>query len=296
MTQIQTVIPRFPTRPKSVQPAGATDCHSHVFGPYDRFALINPPNYAPPEAPVERHLAMLDAVGNSRGVLVQPAAYGLDTSLMESAIAASGGRLRGVALGGAELTSARIAQMHASGIRGLRFVDMVDPQGNPYIGAISARTLPGFARRLADTGWHPELWAKLEHHLQVIPELIPFGMPIVLDHMAGIDVSRGTEDPDFQQLLRFVADGHVWVKTSLCRQSRNYPRYEDLRPFHDALLAANPQRLLWGSDWPYLAMGDASPDVGVMIDLVHEWVPDAGARQRIFVDNPQEVYGFAAKA
>ncbi len=289
---IQTVQPRFPTPPRNQQLPGATDCHSHVFGPYDRYALVNPPNYAPPEAPVERHLAMLDAVGNSHGVLVQPAAYGLDTSLMEAAIAASSGRLRGIALGGSELTAERIKSMDAAGIRGLRFVDMLDPQGKPYIGAISATTLPMFAKRLADVGWHPELWAKIETHVAVIPKLIPFGMPIVLDHMAGIDVARGTADPAFQQLLRFVGDGHVWVKTSLCRQSRNYPRYEDLRPFHDALLAANPERLLWGSDWPYLAMGEASPDVGVMIDLVHEWVPDALARRRIFVDNPARVYGF----
>lgn len=294
MSTIQTVVPRFPSPPQSTQPSGATDCHSHVFGPYDRFALVNPPNYAPPEAPVERHLAMLDAVGNQRGVLVQPAAYGLDTSLMEAAIAASGGRLRGVALGGPELTPARFAQLHAAGIRGLRFVDMVDPQGNPYIGAISALTIPAFATRMADAGWHPELWARLDHHLQVIPELIPFGMPIVLDHMAGIDVARGTGDAAFQQLLRHVADGHVWVKTSLCRASSRYPGYEELRPFHDALLAANPERLLWGSDWPYLAMGDASPDVGVMVDRVHEWVPDAQVRQRLFVDNPAEVYGFGA--
>jgi predicted TIM-barrel fold metal-dependent hydrolase len=292
MPDLQTVIPRMPTRPRNKQPAGATDCHSHVFGPYDRYALINPPNYAPPEAPVERHLAMLDAVGNTNGVLVQPAAYGLDTSLIEDAIAASHGRLRGVALGGPDLTSQRIAAMSAAGIRGLRFVDMVDPQGNPYIGAISARTLLEFGPRLAEAGLHPELWARIEHHVEIIPLLIPFGMPIVLDHMAGIDTSRGVADPAFQQLLRFVGDGHVWVKTSLCRQSRAYPRYEDLKPFHDALVAANPERLLWASDWPYLAMGDASPDVGVMIDLAHEWVPDASARQRIFVDNPGEVYGF----
>jgi predicted TIM-barrel fold metal-dependent hydrolase len=282
----------MPTPPRHPQPPGATDCHTHVFGPYDRFALVNPPNYAPPEAPVERHLEMLDTVGNAHGVLVQPAAYGFDTSLMEDAIAASNGRLRGIALGGPDLTDEKIAQMSAAGIRGLRFVDMLDPQGNPYIGAISARTLAEFGPRIADVGWHPELWARLSTHLEIIPRLIPLGMPIVLDHMAGIDVTAGVNDPQFQQLLRYVGDGDVWVKTSLCRASSAYPRYEDLKPFHAALVETNAERLLWGSDWPYLAMGDASPDVGVMIDLVNDWVPDSGARQRIFVENPREVYGF----
>lgn len=292
MPDLKTVQPRMPNPPSNPQPAGAADCHSHVFGPYDRYALANPPNYEPPEAPVERHLQMLDIVGNQYGVLVQPAAYGFDCTLIEDAIAASGGRLRGIGLGGPELTTARIAEMDRAGFRGLRFVDMLDPQGRPYIGAVSAAQLIEMAPRLAAAGWHPELWAKIDHHVEVIPKLTPFGMPIVLDHMAGIDVARGTGDPAFQQLLRFVAEGHVWVKTSLCRQSRDYPRYADLKPFHDALLAANPERLLWGSDWPYLAMGAASPDVGVMIDRVHEWVPDPAARRRIFVQNPGEIYGF----
>ncbi|BAK67485.1 MULTISPECIES: amidohydrolase family protein [Sphingobium] len=292
MSEIETVIPRMPTAPTNRQPDNAVDCHSHVFGPYDRYSLVNPPNYAPPQAPVERHLAMLDTVGNRYGVLVQPAAYGLDPTLIADAIAASGGRLRGIALGGAELTPARIAELDGQGFKGLRFVDMLDPQGRPYIGAISANVAIEMAPLLADAGWHPELWAGIDHHVEVIPKLIPFGIPIVLDHLAGFSVARGVNDPAFQQLLRFMGDGHVWVKTSLCRQSAAYPRYEELKPFHDALVAANPERLLWGSDWPYLAMGDASPDVGVMIDLVHEWVGDAATIKRIFVDNPAFVYGF----
>jgi predicted TIM-barrel fold metal-dependent hydrolase len=292
MTSLETVIPRMPTTPRHRQPAGATDCHTHVFGPYDRFALVNPPNYAPPEAPVERHLQMLDTVGNAHGVLIQPAAYGLDTSLMRAAIAASGGRLRGIALGGPDLSLEQINAMAAAGIKGLRFVDMLDPQGRPFIGAISAISVLEMGGRMADAGWHPELWAKLPTHLETIPKLIEFGMPIVLDHMAGIDPAKGVHDPDFQQLLRHVGNGLVWVKTSLCRQSFAYPDYAELKPFHDALVATNPERLLWSSDWPYLAMGDASPDVGVMIDLVHDWVGDADAIRRIFVTNPAEVYGF----
>jgi predicted TIM-barrel fold metal-dependent hydrolase len=292
MTEIETVQPKMPTPPRNRQPAGAVDCHSHVFGPYDRYALVNPPNYAPPEAPVERHLEMLDTVGNAHGVLVQPAAYGFDTTLMQYAIAESDGRLRGIGLGGPELKAGEIRQMDNAGIRGLRFVDMLDHLGRPFIGAVSANAVLEMGARMADAGWHPELWAKIDHHVEVIPKLIPFGMPIVLDHLGGFDPAKGVDDPAFQKLLGFVADGHVWIKTSLCRQSSDYPGYAELKPFHDALVEANPERLLWASDWPYLAMGDASPDVGVMLDTVHDWVPDAAIRQRIFVDNPGEVYGF----
>lgn len=292
MPDFETVDPKMPTKPRHAQPEGAVDCHTHVFGPYDRYPLVNPVSYAPPKAPVERHLEMLDTVGNRYGVLVQPAAYGFGTQLMRDAIAASGGRLRGIALGGPELGPAEIQDMDEAGIRGLRFVDMLDNAGKPFVGAISAMKVVEMGARMADAGWHPELWAKVDQHVEVIPRLIEFGMPIVLDHMGGVDPAKGTADPAFQKLLTFVGDGHVWVKTSLCRQSSDYPGYGELKPFHDALVAANPERLLWASDWPYLAMGDASPDVGVMIDTVHDWVGDASAIQRIFVDNPAEVYGF----
>lgn len=292
MTDLETVEPRMPSKPRHAQPAGAADCHSHVFGPYDRHPLVNPPNYAPPQAPVERHIQMLDTVGNRCGVLVQPAAYGFDTTLMREAIAASDGRLRGIALGGSDLTATDIAALDRAGIKGLRFVDMLDPQGRPYIGAVSAHVALEMAPRLADAGWHPELWAPIEHHIEIAPKLAEYGFPVVLDHMGGAKVAAGVDDPAFQQLLRLLGEGKVWVKISLCRQSSDYPRYEDIKPFHDAMVAANPERLLWASDWPYLAMGDASPDVGVMIDLVHEWVADQAKIQRIFVDNPAAVYGF----
>ena len=66
----------------------------------------------------------------------------------------------------------------------------------------------------------------------------------------------------------------MWVKLSLCRNSQRFPDYPDIRVFHDSLIAANPSRLLWGSDWPHVRMGELTPDVGHLVDLFHDWTND----------------------
>ncbi|MEI9992658.1 MAG: amidohydrolase family protein [Rhizomicrobium sp.] len=285
-------MPKMPTRPRNTLPPLACDGHTHVFGPFDGFPLMLPSSYPPPDAPVERHLKMLDTIGAARGVIVQPAPYSTDTRLMVHALKAAKGRLRGIAIATPAIADAALRELDEAGVRGLRFVDMLDLQGNKFSGAVSARELTHLAPRMKALGWHAELWANLDDHLALLPDLIPHGIAIVLDHLACLDVSRGVGDPSFQSLLRHVRVGDVYVKLTLCRRSNQYPSYAELKPFHDALVAANPDRLLWGSDWPYVAMGDSAPDVGVMVDLVHDWVPDAAIRRKIFVDNPARVYAF----
>ena len=92
--------------------------------------------------------------------------------------------------------------------------------------------------------------------------------------------------------MKALEAGDIWIKLSLCRVSKMAPDYADLKPFHEALVAANPQRLLWGSDWPFVRMGEQSPDAGQLLDLFAEWVPDAAIRHTILVDNPAALYGF----
>ena len=101
----------------------------------------------------------------------------------------------------------------------------------------------------------------------------------------------GVQDPAFQGLLALVADGRVWVKMTPARNSKSFPDYTDVRPFHDALARANPDRLIWGSDWPYLRMGDATPDAGHLLDLLDAWCGDETLRRKILVDNPARLYG-----
>ncbi|MEW7849897.1 amidohydrolase family protein [Massilia aurea] len=289
---METVTPRMPTAPHNALPAGACDSHAHVFGPYDQYPLAHASSYAPPLAPAALHRKMLATVGAARGVLVQPAPYGLDASALLGAIAEGDGRLRGIAVADATTTEAELQALYDGGVRGLRFVEMRAPTGAAYAGSVGVDQLSLMAPAMRRIGLHAQLWAPIDAYPALLPQLRAAGVDVVLDHMACAKPERGLDDPAFQAVLDAIRGGGVWVKLTLCRVSTQAPAYADAKPLHDALVRANPDTLLWGSDWPYVRMDDKSPDAGALLDLFHDWVPDAAVRQRILVDNPAALYGF----
>lgn len=288
----ETVAPRMPAAPHGALPPGACDSHAHVFGPYDTFPLAHASSYAPPLAPRALHRRMLDTLGAARGLLVQPAPYGQDATALLDALAAGNGSLRGVAVADASAPLEHLQALVDGGVRGLRFVEVRTPGGAPYAGSVGVDQLLRMAPAMRRVGLHAQLWAPIDDYPRLLPQIRAAGIDVVLDHMACVKPERGIDDPAFQYVLQALRDGGVWVKLTLCRVSTQEPDYPDARPFHDALVAANPARLLWGSDWPFVRMGDQSPDAGALLDLFHAWVPDAAVRRRILVDNPAALFGF----
>jgi predicted TIM-barrel fold metal-dependent hydrolase len=271
--------------PKHPVPAGACDTHTHVFD--TRFAA-GPAPYALPRADLATHAAMRATLGTPRAVLVQPAPYGRDPACLLDALARSGGTLRGVMIADASVTDETLQAWHAAGVRALRFVEMQAPNGSGrYPGSIGVDALRELAPRLRALGWQAHLWASATQFAELLPALVPLGVPLVLDHLAMPD---GVSDPAFGTVLRHLRDGDVWVKITLCRVTRGAAA-ETLRPLQDALVAANPDRLLWGSDWPYVRM-EPPPDAGAMLDLFLDWLGDATLARRILVDNPRELFAF----
>jgi predicted TIM-barrel fold metal-dependent hydrolase len=116
----------------------------------------------------------------------------------------------------------------------------------------------------------------------------------MIDHMGRPD-TRGTVDaPGFQALIRFLKSGRGWSKLSApYRTSLQAPPYADITPFAHALVAAVPDRLVWGSDWPHVMLEGLMPNDGALADLLATWVPDVRVRKRILVDNPARLYGFS---
>lgn len=284
---------RQPSRPRRLPPAGAIDAHTHIFGPIERFPPVGAQSYPPPHAPYEAHAAMLATTGLSGGIVVQPGVYGQDCAALLDGLARSGGALRGIGVADDAMPDTTLENWNRAGIRGLRFVEVPDPRtGGRWAGSVGFDTLERMAPRLRELGWQAQLWADCETILAAAPMLRRLGIPVVIDHMARLQTARGVADPACQKLLSLLADGEVWVKLSLCRVSTQRPDYDDLRPFHDALVAANPGQLLWGSDWPHVNMGDAAPDVGHLLDLLDDWLGDDGLRQAILADNPRKLFGF----
>lgn len=288
----ETVDPRMPGAPANKLPPGACDSHAHVFGPYERFPLAHASSYAPPLAPRALHRSMLDTLGATRGLLVQPAPYGTDASALLDALAAGNGSLRGVAAADASTPIERLRALYDGGVRALRFVEMRTPTGAPFAGSVGVDQLLQMAPAMRQAGLHAQLWAPIDDYPVLLPRIRATGIDVVLDHMACVKPERGVKDPAFQYVLQALRDGQVWIKLTLCRVSTQAPGYPDVKPFHDALVAANPARLLWGSDWPFVRMGEDSPDAGALLDLFHAWVPDAAIRRRILVDNPAALFGF----
>jgi 2-pyrone-4,6-dicarboxylate lactonase len=280
------------TPPKRPLPQGACDTHAHVFGPYKRFPLAAERSYTPPPAPFEGYIDMLDKAGLSRGVLVHPSAYGFDCSAMLDALERAPGRLRGIAVTDASISDAELARMKTLGVRGVRFSETSGIGGQKFAGSVGLEEFDALAPRLRDLGWHAQIWIECDALVEAAPRLLRAGIPLVFDHMGRFEVARGTRDQAFQKLLRLLADEGIWIKLSAPRNSKRFPDYEDVRPFHEALLRANPDRLIWGSDWPFLRMGDKTPQVGHLIDLFDEWTTDDSLRHKILVDNPASLYGF----
>jgi 2-pyrone-4,6-dicarboxylate lactonase len=280
--------PECPKKPCQAPPAGSTDCHAHVFGPFDVYPVRPKDGYIPFEQPGERFLATLDAIGFTRGVLVQPSGYGTDCGAMLRAMALAPQRLRGIALIDANVSDEALRRLDERGIRGVRF----SAAGSGYsVGALDLAALEQLAPRLMQLGWHAQILTPCATLIEAAPFLLSSGLPLVVENFALIDAQRGINDPSFVALLRLLERGLVWLKIVPSRVSRNFPDYEDIAPFHRAVLAANPERLLWGSDWPHVRTKRHMPDIGHLLDLFSAWTCDEALRRQILVINPARLYG-----
>jgi predicted TIM-barrel fold metal-dependent hydrolase len=284
-----------PRQPREALPSGAWDTHAHIFGPADKFPFARGRGYTPPEAPAEKYLALLDRLGFARGVLVQGNAHGYDNGVVLDALARFPQRLRGVAIADARVTPETLRAWHKLGMRGLRF-HLFSQAGRPgYVRGVGLDVFEIFRPVMRELGWVMQVWCDWRLLPGVADKLreISREMPVIVDHMLNIPAARGVNDPSFQALVHLAGEGHAHVKLSgAYRLSGQFPDYPDARAFHAALLAANPERLVWGTDWPHPQIDAAvMPDDGHLVDLLMEWTPDARQRELILVETPGRLFG-----
>jgi predicted TIM-barrel fold metal-dependent hydrolase len=275
-----------PTRaPKQKAPALTCDCHFHIFGPYDRFPLSAGRTYDPPPALVPDYLAMAETLGIQRMVVVQASVSGTDNAATLDAVRQFGQhRARAVAVIDDSFTDSTLRQMHAAGVRGVRF-NLSSGNGTPV------EQLEPIARRLAPLGWHIQVYIDGDTLAEMAPTLAKLPVPIVIDHCGGVKAGLGLEHPQFRALLGLLDSGNAWIKVCSYRVSSTGHPWADSAPNVKAFVARYPERCVWGTDWPHPQMNPV-PEAGVLLDQFLEWVPDAAVRQRILVDNPAKLYGF----
>jgi predicted TIM-barrel fold metal-dependent hydrolase len=279
--------PHGPTR--FAVPAGAVDAHAHVIGLPPAYPFMPNRSYTPPEAPGEAYIAMLDATGMTYGVLVQVSVHGTDNRKMLEVLRAHPDRLRGIAVVPLDLPQRELVALKDAGVVGLRLNVL-------YGGGIGFDALEAYGALARDMGWHLQFLIDARDLTPLASRIGKLPVPVVVDHWGHFPVSRGLEDPGFQTLTALARDG-AWVKLSgAYRNSVEGPPYADTVPFARAVHQAAPDRCVYGSDWPHVAHYGRMMNVGDLLDLMAEWIPDEAARNRVFVDNAHRLYGFDAPA
>jgi predicted TIM-barrel fold metal-dependent hydrolase len=298
----RTIIAAQPRTPVGFRvPPGACDCHVHVFGRASEFAFVAKRGYTPPPASADELLKLQNALSFSRVVIVQPSVYGTDNSCTLDGMRQLGPeRARGVAVIDDNTTDDALKEMHAVGIRGVRVNLETGGVSDP---AISRRDLNAAIKRVAPLGWHVQVYTRLSVVEAVHDDVMKSAVPVVFDHFGGAQATAGIDQPGFAALLALVRAGKAYVKVSgHYRSSTKAPAFDDVAPLARALIAANPDRIVWGTDWPHPhhaepgKEGEITPsfdiDDGLALAQLPRWAPTAATRRKILVDNPARLYGF----
>lgn len=272
--------------PSLVVPAGACDCHMHIYEA--RFPLAPTATFKPPEAPVSAYRQVQRDLGLTRAVVVQPSGYGFDNRCTVEAVVQMGSNARGVAVVPADVTDAELERLTRAGMRGVRFHMLAG-------GVLPWDALEGVAARVTPFGWHAQL--QLDGRELPLHEarLRRLPCPVVIDHVGKFLEPVAPEHPAFGALLRLLDSGNCWVKLSEPYSTSKVggPHYEDVGVLARALVKANPERCVWASNWPHPNWNPA-PSTAALLDLLLEWADGESTRNRILVDNPAALYGFAA--
>jgi predicted TIM-barrel fold metal-dependent hydrolase len=283
-------------------PSHACDCHTHIHGDVEKFPFFAGRVYTPEPASPEEMAALHKALRIERVVIVTPSVYGTDNSSTLFGMKARGENARGVAVIDDKTPESALDTMHQDGFRGIRLNLATGGVNDPNVGR------PRFTaavERMKARGWHVQLYTTLAM-ISAIRDLVEAApVPVVFDHFGGAQAALGLEQPGFSDLVALVKSGKAYVKISgAYRSSKLAPDYQDMVPFAQALIAANPERIVWGTDWPHpdsvTPQGKKPTDVtpllqiedGRLLNQLPVWAPDAATRQKILVDNPARLYGF----
>jgi predicted TIM-barrel fold metal-dependent hydrolase len=268
------------TPPAITMPAGACDAHFHVFEP--GYPHVPDPLYTFPDGTTAQYLAMTEALGIGRMILVQPTFYGTDNTLLTDTLKRLGPRCGGVVRIEESATDAELDAFHQLGVRAIRLdlfarASWPTPEIIGYIRRMAARATP--------RGWHLQFYTPGAIVRDLLPFLADLEDTFVIDHMGYLT------EPDPQTAARLLAvlrQGSCWIKLSGAYRVAKSKPLGSVTPWGRALAEARPDRLLWGSDWPHLP--DGQRDTGALLNLLGEWAPTEEARRQILVEGPDRLF------
>jgi predicted TIM-barrel fold metal-dependent hydrolase len=282
-------------------PAHACDCHTHIFGDPATFPFFSGRTYTPETAKPDEMSALHRALHIERVVIVTPSVYGTDNSATLYGMKARGATARGVAVIDEQTPESELDRLQQAGVRGIRLNLTTAGEDDP---ALARRRFQTNLDRVKGRKWHVQMYTNLTV-ISGIKDLVANSpVPVVFDHFGGARAARGLNQRGFSDLLELVKSGKAYVKISgAYRASTHGPDYADAAPLAQALIGANPNRIVWGTDWPH--PGSTPPghkptelslltqiDDGRLLNQLPVWAPDPAVRKKILVDNPATLYGF----
>lgn len=238
-----------------------------------------------PNARLPDYRLLQQRIGTSRVVIVNPAAYFTDNEVTLDAVARIGPQARGVAVVHPSVTEAELKRLADGGIRGIRFT-----QFDPNSASTTMDMIEPLANRVQALGWHVQIHLRADQIADNADMLMRLPGTTVFDHLGRLTPPEGLGHPAFNVVRRMLDRGRTWMKLSGAYML-GAPPYAEATKVARAFVAAAPERMVWGSDWPHPTEKE-KPDDAVLFDLLSEWAPDETARRRILVDNPAELYGF----
>jgi 2-pyrone-4,6-dicarboxylate lactonase len=273
-----------------ILPAGSCDAHCHVFGPADRFPYAPDATFVPADAPKERLIALHESFGFARGVIVQSACHGFDHSALVDALQSNPGRFRGVALIEPDVSEAKLSDLAQAGVCGFRLNFM------PHLGqSPSSADIEATVRAVGDRGWHAEIHVSGTGIAEWKDMIAGLAIPVVIDHMARIDLLSADAAACIDALKRLIDGGNVWVKVSGIDRLTPDGRlpYEPGVDLARSLVAAAPERVVWGTDFPHVNIAGPVPDDRVLVQRLFDIAPTDELLRQVLVLNPVHLFGFS---
>jgi len=252
--------------------APTVDGHAHVFTRAMPFAADahSRPDY---DYAVEDWIADMERHGIDHGVIAAASLYGDHNDYTLAALAAHPDRLRGTIILRPDTDPAMLRELARQGVVGVRLTwrrlaELPDLTGDPWRSHL---------RALADAGLHVELLAGNDSLPLLLPALADTGVRVVVDHFGVPSRDKDASGEGMAAMLRAIAGGATWVKISAGFRMAE----ETAQACTDRLLAeAGPERLIWGSDAPFVNH-EGSVDYAGALDLYRRLVPDRAVRAAI---------------
>jgi len=281
-----------PHAPRFKLPPGACDTHLHIYGPFDRYPLVEERGYDPdPHSTLADYLKTHRALGLERAVIVTGSGNGTNNRITLDALVRMKGSFKAVALLDPAITDAEFVQLKEGGFTGFR----IKAQGR---GGLTYEDTERVVARTRGFGWHIEFMPQTTADVIAgVPFLNSLKVPYLFDHVADAEPHMTTEDHEFRELLRLLKnEEHAWINLySFYQQSEvGPPGYRDMIGVVQAIVANRFDNIVWGSNWPHGGVSVPIPDDGDLLDFIFTAVPDEKARSAILAGNPARLYSWPA--